>query len=493
MRKRGSRWTLPILASTLLLAPATSWAKVGAGSRRDYLGMVKAYADALIERGRDTSGDQHTPLFAAALDRKTMALGAFKGISGIRQHDRCLKGANPMHDQNLYQVLYALAKITGKKKYAAEADKALAFFFKHCRSPATGLMAWGEHMGWDFHAENAHGDTHEFFRPWVLWDRCYELAPAGVLRFARGLWDHQIANHKTGEFSRHARWSRHGPGGDNEYPRHGGFYIATWAKAYRETQDAVYAEAVETLVEMYERLSSDKTGAIPCSSRASRARIMWPESNLSLAIDLTDAAPAFPPTLRKKMLERAAKTDRVYLSLRHNFSPKGIGFVSGADIHALKARTSGSWTHTKSWVTSYGKYTDAQVANLCRLRHRQLDEGPTKTRYRQLILASANRYLKTAPDPGRTIFPGSMGDVILHLLSAHELTGEKAYLARAHVFARMAVGMFLPDDSPLPKASTKHNHYEAITRSDTLIMALLRLWLVENKPRLDVDLIYTDR
>jgi len=58
-----------------------------------------------------------------------------------------------MHDLNLYQVLYALTKITSDTRYAAAADETLAWFFKHCQSPATGLFAWGEHLGWDFNQD----------------------------------------------------------------------------------------------------------------------------------------------------------------------------------------------------------------------------------------------------------------------------------------------------------------------------------------------------
>lgn len=45
-------------------------------------------------------------------------------MPGIRSGDRTLCGANPMHHQNLYQLLYALTKITGQKRYADEADQA---------------------------------------------------------------------------------------------------------------------------------------------------------------------------------------------------------------------------------------------------------------------------------------------------------------------------------------------------------------------------------
>jgi hypothetical protein len=60
------------------------------------------------------------------------------------------------------------------------------------------------------------------------------------MKFSRGLWDHQIKDNTTGNFSRHAGYDRHSPGGGNEFPRHGGYYIATWAEAYTRTKDTEY-------------------------------------------------------------------------------------------------------------------------------------------------------------------------------------------------------------------------------------------------------------
>jgi len=48
-------------------------------------------------------------------------------------------------------------------------------------------------------------------------------------------------------------------------------------------------------------------------------------------------------------------------------------------------------------------------------------------------------------------------------------------------------------DSPLPRASSKHDHYETITRGDTLAMALLDLWAARAKLQLDLGLLWTDR
>lgn len=173
---------------------------------REYLDIVRSYADYMIEHGRDRSGDEHSPLFAAALNRIPPRTSSFFSIEGIRECNRTTDAANPMHDQNLHQILYALTKIIGFENYSRESD-------------------------------------------------------------------------------------------------------------------------------------------------------------------------------------------RVYLSLGHDFSPQGIGFVQGAHIDTLNTLTSGPWTHTKPWVTGYGKAPDARNANLCYLRYQRLPEGKSRRGHRTLILGSAFRYL----------------------------------------------------------------------------------------------------
>ncbi len=48
--------------------------------------------------------------------------------------------------------MYALAELTGERRYADEADWSLNFCFEHCQSPATGRLNWGEHARWLLHS-----------------------------------------------------------------------------------------------------------------------------------------------------------------------------------------------------------------------------------------------------------------------------------------------------------------------------------------------------
>ena len=465
----------------------------------DSLQTVRAYADTLIERGRDTYGAEHSPLFAATLDRENLTVfeKAPPAPGGIRNHDRALWGANPMHDQNLYQVLYALSKITGDAKYSREADAALKFFFENCQSEVTGLMTWGEHLSWGFRKDarskqNWQDDIHEFFRPWVLWDKTFVLAPKPAKKFALGLWNHQIYDQKTGAFSRHAKWSSHGPETDSEYPRHGGFYIQTWAKAWEKTGDETFLKAIETLVGFFEKQKNSITGAI--AGERKTPELLWTNSNLSLAISLSEAAPALPPPLKNRVTALADSTDAVYLKMKHELLPGGKGFIGNAVASTLEPGdktergVSKNGFYSRTWATGYGESTDAAAAMNCLTRYHQTkNEG-----YKNLVLQTARRYLTSFPDPKIEIFPQAYGEAIALLLGAYRLEKSPEFLEAAKGLGVLAQEKFF-DGSALPRASTRVSHYESITRGHTLAMALLDLWAIENKPELDLGLVWTER
>ena len=125
---------------------------------------------------------------------------------------------------------------------------------------------------------------------------------------------------------------------------------------------------------------------------------------------------------------------------------------------------------------------------LCCLRYRQIREN----RYRKLVIGAAARYLTSDPPAGFPVYPGAYGDAITLMLAAYNITADKKYLERADKFGKDAVGIFFKD-SPLPSASSMHDHYEAVTRGDTLVISLLKLWAATNRPELKLGLAYSDR
>ncbi len=466
-----------------------------------YFTAAKAYADAMIERGRDTYGEKHSPLFASVLNRKSMKINdfpdkdrnSFPGVHGVRSKDRSIKGANPQEDMELYELLYALTKLTGDKGYADAADAALEYFFKNCRSPGTGFPAWGEHLYWHLEDEKMgprHDKPHEIVGEWPFWDACYRLAPDASFQVALAFWDHQIADKQTGNFNRHAAWHKHGPNRDVEFPRYAGQMIITWADAYARPENADQPRRDEMLTairvvmgRMKHNMGLTKTGYLPADSSLG-LKVTWPNSIMELARCLDKARPLVPEDLAEEMRELALMQDRHVHQMPHTISePKG-GFATevrtdnGEPYH--KKRHDRAFSRT--WTAGYGLSTHADIANRSYHRYLQLKDVQPELaqRYRTLIVAAAEHYLESDPRADKFLRPDAVAPAIELLLHTHDMTSEKRYLDRARHFADLGVQQFLDDASPLPKASNEHEHYEAITGGPRLMLLLLRLYQVEN-------------
>jgi hypothetical protein len=443
-----------------------------------FLGVVYRYADAMLDKGRDTHGPQKTGLFLSALDRERLEpLSARPAApAGVREGDRAgpsggpLTGANLQHDENLLRVLYTLSDLSTKPAYREAADAELKWFLDQARSPATQLLPWGEHLSWDTAkdepaaADGAEGGTHEFFRPWLLWDRCFDLAPEGSARFALALWEHQIADQTTGAFDRHAGFARPAARDGMDFARHAGFFIRTWAVAYARAKDERFLRAIETLLARFEKKRHEKTGLIPGHAGSEEA---WPASSLSLAIDCEGAAHRVPEPLASRLRAFAAREDEVFCALPQDLA-RTRGFIAAA--RAATGEPAGD--RTPLWDARYGGYTTAQIGLLCVSRY----ENTGRVAYRELIHAAADAYLEALPAADADAWPGTFGQAISLELAAWRSTAKPAYLERARELATRAVEGFF-GSSPLPRASLKSAHYETITGADTLALALVELHL----------------
>ena len=445
------------LVATLLLGPHMANA-AAEPPPPSLLEVVRRYADTMIERGRDTYVPQKSGLLLSALDRTTLSPLVVRPAppGGIRREDRsgepwnALTGANPQLDENLLRVLYALSEVTGDPKYARVADEELSWFLKNTLSAKTSLLPWGEHMSWDVIEDKPiSGGTdmvHEFARPWVLWDRCFELAPEESRRFALGLWEHQIADHKTGAFDRHAPYFEHGPRDGKDFPRHAGFYIATWAYAFKHTKDPTFLRAIETLLARFERKRVQKDGTL--------VGTIGP-------LDCETAAAMVPDPLAGRLRGFAAKEDELTLAeLRKQIDALGKG--GAADASTLR--------QPRLWQNGYSASTLASTAMFCLARYEQVG----KDGYRDALVAIADRYVGSSPEEDLDAWPMAFAHAISTQTAAFRFTRRPVYQQQAQRLARLAVDLYW-QDNPLPRASLKTGHYETITGADSLALALLEV------------------
>lgn len=421
-----------------------------ATAAENFLNVVRRYADTMIEKGRDTYGPQKSGLLLSALDRTTLAPLKVRPAppGGIRRGDRPgrpwveMNGANPMLDQNLLRVFYTLSEITGDGRYAKVADEELRWFLNNTMSPKTSLLPWGEHLSWDvMHDIPISGGEemmHEFARPWVLWDRCFALAPEASGRFAMGLWEHQIKNHQTGGFDRHAPYAEHGPMDGKDFARHAGFYIGTWCYAWKHTTNGVFTNAIATLLARFERKRVQKDGTLSATIGPLECEL---------------AATMVPEPLAARLRAFASKEDELILA------DMVKQFAGGTNIYT-----------PPKWQTGYSAGTLGSSAMFCLARHEQTG----KAAYQAILLRIAEEYLGSQPEEDVDAWPQSFAHAISAQVAAHRFTKKASYLDQAVRFARMAVEMFW-QDNPLPRASKHTGHYETITQADSLALALLQV------------------
>lgn len=436
------------------------------GDRADYLAIARAYADYMIEHGRDTYGPKHTPLFVTGIDRATgrrmrppFAHVKRKPFMPGWERDRELRGsdrnyghADPLDQLQLLELMHTLTERTGEPHYAAEAGKAASWWLANTQSPI-GLYPWGSHTYWNVDKESG-GGTFEFNHVWSYW----HLNRPALHKYAKGLWDHVIRDKNTGDFNRHAHSHKHGPGGGMEFPWPGSAMIATWVQAYVDEPDPEYLRAIETVLKRWETLRDDNGHLAPCSSYGQWA---WYGGYMLAANRLDDFATlieAKHPVLAQKMRDYGRRNDAAYLRLADTLlDVKRVGPIGsylretgGYDPERLDI-FGGPWHDRKAY---------AQMGEMLYERMRRSDDPALKKRYRKAVLDIAELYMSIGPEVQWAVWGGNMASAIRLLMNAHELTGNAAYLHRADRFGRLAVRLLLDDKSPLPKITSHDDFYE---------------------------------
>ena len=516
-------FTLATQASTAADAPDASALKEKAAR---YAATATAYAEAMIEHGRDTYGEVHSPLFAAQMTRQEYKVpkdphDVFPPMDdfGLRYDDRAWGSANAHHSIGLYELLYKMSENTGEEKYAAAADAAIEYTYKNLRSPKTDLLAWGEEISWMLHYDaprlsgdgimdgtyqgrSYDNDLHEPGTVWPaeFWDRAFTLAPYAAKAFCLGLWNHQIANQKTGAFSRHATYSRHKPRSGPSFPRVGSWMMMAWSKGYQHIHDdpafrTTMLRAIETIADSYNNRRDPKTDALPAGGNKRYGNVFWTGNNLSMAVEVGQIVEmdVLPEKTAAKLRDLAARTDTVILTkLDHNLD----GHLN--DVHPsftqgfqMRGRTDklvdghlkfGDPRHPLGKRPAFSSFwpgrhatTSSQAMNMFE-RADQLGDTPEAEKYRELAFAAAKLYItKADPDQLTTVQPRPFADMIEFMLVAHERTGERKYLEHAVYFADKAIELFFDDKSALPKVTSRHDFYEAQSGGPNLALALYNL------------------
>lgn len=427
------------------------------------------YADALLEHGRDHYGPKDTGLLLSALDRSTLTPLAKHppAPSALSEEERAgadkgtLMGANVEHDENVYRLLYFLSGLTGKVHYTEAADQALASYFESLASKVEELPPSGTLPTWDTQRDEPKAmeapEPRTPRRPWILWDRAFDVAPHATERIVRKLL--------TARSTRGESVAEHS---GQTSARRAGFFLRAFTAAYVRTHDETFRSAIE-------ELASDREEALRKEAAGDKRSAADAVSRLSFAIDADGASRRLPEPLALRFERLAQAEDRIFCSLPHalegerGFALHSTTAPDGAP--PVRPAPAGA-SYTSLWTPSLAP-TTASVGVLCLSRY----ENGAGTPYRDLLLRAAGAYLDSLPGEGVDVWPLTFGQVITLELGAFRATADEAYFRRAFELGEMAVARFF-GDSPLPRASLSSDHYESATGGDTLILALVELHLM---------------
>ena len=473
-----------------------------------YLFIVQRAVDSMLINARDNYGPEHSGMLLSILRCKNakpmevrdlyysrykeynLQVSVYRDSSiwprapfGVRKGDRTgLGGSNANLQMDLYRTIEHLSRLTGDMKYKDASHNALKDFLRITQHPETGLLAWGEHIYWDCFTDRVSEKlhmTHEPKRKFIYFDYLYSVYPDKTLKYARGLWDHQIADKNTGNFSRHAKYDRHAPGKGYDFPKEGSYFIDTWSRAYEKTKDPEFARAVSTLANRYLKRTNE-LGLLDWDTserleRVNACTCLW---NMSLSSECQDAIPRMDKETASVLKSLAEKMDIGFLSLPHEIEDAEKGFVYFAYTDTGGPRSRPEYKsngYSRLWGMGYGINTTSMFGLLAYTRQAQLKDGVNADAYRDMVIKAANIYLLNHPKPyEEDIWAGEYGMAILLQIAAYRLTNNNIYLITAQNFADEAITVFWNNgEYVVPKASSLTDYYDCISYADTLLLSLL--------------------
>jgi hypothetical protein len=256
------------------------------------LDAARAFADCMLQYGRDRYGKVKSPLFSNSLTREkeprilpyplfadpkreskdmktpfrrfdfNKVLNYPAGMGDEGPHKVTVYGCDPYEDRELYEMLFDLTRITGDPKYRTAAEEALTWWFSNTQGPA-GLFPWGEHLGWDFEYDcPTYFDGpckylyaacfHEVKDALPFLDILARIparepgARTPLERYALGIWSAHFWDKEHDYYCRHGDYTGEDDrkGSDAGFPAHLAAYMQVWATAYLNSKDAAFKAEV---------------------------------------------------------------------------------------------------------------------------------------------------------------------------------------------------------------------------------------------------------
>ncbi|WP_421775259.1 pectate lyase [Gracilimonas sp.] len=167
-----------------------------------YLQAVEEFAQNVLQNGRDTYGDEHSPLFADGIHIRTG-----EPVRWEAENESWII-SNFGSQQNLMRVLVGLSGLTGNYKYRKAAAEAVEYMYEH-QSDSSGLLYWGGHQFVDLQTmENQFkGRPHELKNNFPFYEFMWKVDSVHTRKMLRAMWNAHILKWSNLDLNRHGEYN----------------------------------------------------------------------------------------------------------------------------------------------------------------------------------------------------------------------------------------------------------------------------------------------
>ncbi len=481
---------LPFLIGLLLIS-FSGWAQ-----RADYLPYVTTHCDNLIQHGQDRYGSKKTAILASVIDTRDLSVprADVPPTSGTRAHDRAVGGSNFYHDVETIRLFRALSPLTGDQRYEEAALAYAQDFLDYCQNPTIGLLAWGEHLYYNFYTDSVmvgdlahpHADNyHEFLEETPPWPLLWQVDSAVTERAIAGVRYHfRSSTTQTFLFNRHAYWhpvdqqeyrglAQYQDGGQ-PWIKHSGLQCYSFTLLLEQTQNPKWdrwAEGTGSLYWNYRDPTTNLTVSCLDDPRESARHASLNQTGLLsyYLLKSWQVHPTFGQFRERaeamlKAAERFSWSEdrkRYYRRLQLDGSPARDEMISVV-------------------ATGYGG-ADILAFGRIACYFYQATGDPA---YRMMVQRAADMLLATSwPDD---FVINSLASALQFSLDAYEVLADERLLRAAHNYA--AIGVERLWSGQLFVRQPGDPYYEAKLGTNAFVAGLLRLHLLENDRSAEANL-----
>lgn len=441
------------------------------GYEGKYLRYTAAFSNTLIESGRDVHGAVATPMWVGVIDASDLSVpdADVPALEGTREEDRAVGGSNLYHDAMTLRTFYALSEETNDRAYQDAADAYIQSYLQRATSPASGLIAWGEHLYYDVFSDEVvlESKWHELLESTPPWDLLHRVDPGATERAISGLRYHFLADDPLSLYDRHAQWASgtFQNGSPRSWIKHAALFAYSFMFLHRETADERWSEWGNGTASLFWTRRHEETGLV--------------HNLIQDTVFPQRAGPGM--VLLAYWVLKASQQDGGGQSLRH----QALTYLSAFNDYFYSAETGGfhQWVlvdgsdKSPSNVSPWGlSYADVGLLRVGRIgAYAAATEGNPSSR----LLAERVGEIVRATGRVDQVTPLQYGLAVHLMLDLHQLTGRTGYLLDAREFADEAIELLWVggEERGLFVRTSGDRFYEAKEGAGELVSALLRLHL----------------